>query len=362
LNNACKTIPYTSTLVLIIALVVQTGFAAPAIADEPTASPTETWSPVSDAFTQQIGVHDTDPAYLRRCIGMIITPNGDIVMQTVKGVCISRDQGTTWSAIADSKLTGRCENGFGFSLPYPYDGRMAFFCYDGLGGMSLDDGKTWKPFGYLGRGVELGDVDWSLPDPQTLFGLTHEPFFSVLSKDGGTSWQRTDKDETGAAAGPDDADHCLGLIDGKTLLRGDAKKQGGIIELSNDAGQTWAPVANYQVLGRRPVHYGHNVYWTTSKGVIVSTNGKDWTLTGTGAEGANYGPYFGSSEQEFVVVTDQYFLKTEDGGKSWKPIGKFYLPPDIFHGNKQYCYFGWDPKHNILYASGLGASVYQLKL
>ena len=92
------------------------------------------------------------------------------------------------------------------------------------------------------------------------------------------------------------------------------------------------------------MHYGRNIYWTTTKGVIKSTDGKDWKLTGSGAEGAVYGPYFGSREQEFVIVTDKYFLKTEDGGQTWKPIAKLYTAPDIFHNAPSYSYYGWDAK------------------
>ena len=86
-------------------------------------------------------------------------------------------------------------------------------------------------------------------------------------------------------------------------------------------------VANYRVKGRRPVHFGKNVYWTTTKGVIVTSDGKNWTLTGPGAEGADYGPYFGSTEQQFVVVTSKAFLKTEDGGKTWHKLADPFKIP-----------------------------------
>lgn len=138
-------------------------------------------------------------------------------------------------------------------------------------------------------------------------------------------------------------------------------KHGGI-ELSTTAGQTWTLVADYKVIARHPVHYGKNIYWNTAKGVIVTSDGEHWTLTGPGAENACYGPYFGASEQEFVVVTSRAFLKTEDGGKTWHKLAALFKAPDIFHGNSIYCYFGWDAKHNLLYSSGLGASVYQLAM
>lgn len=361
-RKVLKLTSFIYPMALMVALALQTSFLITANAEEPKAA-VENWENVSEAFTKEIGANDIEPAYLRRCTGLIVTPTGDIIMQTSnKGVCISKDQGATWSVVADNKILGRTEHGFGFSLAYPYDGRMAFFAYDGKGGtsggISLDGAKTWSPFtNQIKRGTEYGDIDWNTHSPQILFAVTHEPFFSVLSNDGGKNWQRVDKDETGA-----NMRISVGMINGKTLIRYNPTYR-AYIELSEDAGLTWTKVAeDYHVKGQRPVHYGQKVYWTTSEGVITSTNGKDWSLTGAGAEGAIYGPYFGSTDQEFVVVTDKNFLKTEDGGKTWKPIAKFYKAPDIFKSLAGYCYFGWDSTHNILYASGVGSWVYRLKL
>jgi hypothetical protein len=356
----------TLMLALVLAFALQTWFAIAANADAPAVVYPDKWENVSAAFTKQIGADDVAPAppYYCRCNGLIVTPTGDIVMQTfTKGVCISKDEGATWSVAADNGIKGLSENGYDCEIAYPYEGRMAFFCHDGSegmsGGMSLDGGKSWSPFSQVKRGVQFADVDWNAREPLTIYGMTHEPYFSVLSIDGGKNWRRLDEHETGS--GPE-VNYCVGMIDAKTLMRCIPQKHSGILELSADAGQTWTQVSDYRVLGQRPVHYGRTVYWTTSKGVIKTTNGKDWTLTGKGAPMVYYGPYFGSSEQEFVVITERYFLKTEDGGKTWKHIAKIYKAPDIFHGSDQLCYFGWDAKHNILYASGLGASVYRLKL
>jgi hypothetical protein len=37
---------------------------------------------------------------------------------------------------------------------------------------------------------EVADVDWSVKNPQTIFGLLHEPFYTVLSTDGGGRWRQ----------------------------------------------------------------------------------------------------------------------------------------------------------------------------
>ncbi len=310
----------------------------------------------------------------------MVAPTGDLIMQTCKGVSISKDGGATWSMPQNNKITGRCGAP---SMAYPYDGRMAFLLVDSptgeTGGITLDGGKTWKTLQPMTewpgtalkrqRGFEFADIDWNTHDPQTIYGLTHEPYFTVFSKDGGQSWRMPyeGKEESGKG---DERYLCMGVIDANTLTRyrptpatATSESPGGVIELSADAGQTWTQVAaNYQVIGRTPVHYGKNIYWTTAQGVIVTSDGKTWRLTGAGAEGAIFGPYFGSSEKEFVVVSEEMFLKTEDGGKTWKPIAKFYKAPDVFKHLTRICYFGWDSTHNILYSSGEGAAVYRLKL
>jgi len=394
MKNTYKTIRCVANPVLIVVLAVQASFViaanadtpvptastntpAPAVSNNspaPTTNNTENWEDLTDAFFTQIGANNAKPSYAVNCSGMIVTPNGDVFILTgnKNGVCVSRDQGATWSVVPNNNVFGTDNNGFEFSMPYPYDGRMAFFGQDGegqsvAGGITLDDGKTWKPFSKYKRNMEFGDLDWNTHDPQTIFALTHEPYFTVVSNDGGKSWQQLYPDETG---GREEASYSLGVVDAKTFLRANANERTskaseriGTIELSNDSGQTWTQVGNYRVIGRRPVHYGSNIYWTTDQGVIKSTNGKDWTLTGPGAEGARWGPYFGASEQEFVVVTPQNFLKTEDGGKTWTPIAKYYRAPGTLFGDQpDFCYFGWDAKHNILYASAITAPVYRLKL
>lgn len=357
------------SIVCLVLLAVLPAVAAadegPAKAEQPAGS--AQWENIADAFFKQIDVYEMKPDFLRRCVGMAVTPSGEIFVlaSNSHGVCVSKDQGATWAEVAGNHVTGRCETGFGFSIAYPYDGRLAFFCIDGTGGITLDGGATWRPFGKLLRMFEFGDLNWSDKDPQTIFGLTHEPFFTTLSADGGKIWRQLYKD----AEAPKEAQKSvsafdLGIVNANTLVRSHADQ--GSIAMSTDAGTTWTDVAKFKVLGRRPVHYGNKVYWTTSDGVVVSANGKDWTLTGQGPKDAVYGPYFGLSEQEFMVVSPKAFFITRDGGKTWQDVASAFVPPDTrvksVNPTGRFNYFGWDPQHNLLYASRLGSSVYRLKL
>jgi hypothetical protein len=347
----------TPTALLVIPLVIASSAAT--AEDQGAAAPAPTWVNISAAFTKQIGADDYEPAHHRRCIGLIVTPDGDLYIETAtKGVCVSKDQGATWSVVGGNGITGRCETGDGFSMAYPYDGRMAFFCCDGSGGMTLDGGATWRPFGTIQRMLEFADVDWSVEDPRTVFGMTHEPYCQVLSEDGGRSWRGVGEDTPESRSR---VTYYLGVIDAKTVVRASVKHGG--IELSGDLGQTWTRTSDQFVVGRRPVHYGTHLYWTTTDGVIVSRDGKEWAVTGPGAGYAHYGPYFAASEQEFMVVTEKSFLATHDGGKTWQALAATFLAPDGFRPQyKLYAYYGWDAKRNILYTSGLAGSVYQLRL
>jgi photosystem II stability/assembly factor-like uncharacterized protein len=354
-----------TAFLLLIALETEAPAAEPP-AKAGQAVDTAPWENISDEFFKKIEVDDLTPTYLRRCVGMAVAPTGEIFVMASKGhgVCVSKDHGGTWTVVPGNNVTGRCETGFGFSIAYPYDGRLAFFCIDGTGGMTLDGGATWRPFGKLLRMLEYADVDWSARNPRTIFGLLHEPFYTVLSTDGGDHWQQIYKD----TEDPKDARKSLGkyygIIDASTLLRAQGGQAG--IALSTDAGQTWTEVAKYQILGRRPVHYGRKVFWTSTEGVVVSENGRDWTLTGQGPEKAVFGPYFGGSEQEFMVVSEKAFFITRDGGRTWKDVAPAFFPPDGLRKGISPIgalnYFGWDARNNLIYASGLGASVYRLKL
>lgn len=187
----------------------------------PNSGPDGNWVNISENFIRQIGANNIEPTYLRGCQGLIVTPSGDLVMQTAeKGICVSKDRGATWSVVKDNNIKGRCETGFGFSLAYPDDGRMAFFCYDGLGGLSggisLDHANTWRSFSQVTRGVEFADIDWNARDPQVILGMTHEPYRTVLSVDGGKSWKKLYKDNE--AAELDSYKTCrLGVINDQTL-------------------------------------------------------------------------------------------------------------------------------------------------
>ncbi|MEI6236635.1 MAG: hypothetical protein WCT04_26555 [Planctomycetota bacterium] len=324
------------------------------------------WENVSNEFYKSIGVYDMKSAFMRRTVGMAVAPTGDVfVLTTGPGICASKDHGKTWSVVPDNKITGRCETGFGSTIAYPYDGRVAFFTIDGTGGVTLDAGQTWRPFARIVRNFDFADIDWSTKDPQTILGLAHEPYFTVLSTNGGRAFQQIYKEaEAPNAVQKTTKQYRFGLFDADTLLR--YHPDAGVIATSTDAGKTWNDGPKFKLLGRRPSHFGKNIYWTTSDGVIMSENGKDWKRIGSEMPQAFFGPFFGNSESEMMVVTEKGFFITRDGAKTWTNVAPLFLVPDGYAKKidafGSFMYFGWDAANNILYASQLGGSCFRLKL
>lgn len=335
--------------------------------------PAARWENISEAFFTGLGVPKTVDQPGKRSSrvtnGLAVDPaTGQLflnystwtppVMPT--GLYTSRDRGASWAAIPNCRITGRGECGFSFNFVYPYTGRFAFFTIDGTGGLTADSGVTWSILGKHKRGFDFGDVDWSSPQPKTMFALEHEPWFKCLSTDGGQTWQRLD--EAADAANKPDRNPRLGVVNATTLLLGDSRNDG--ISLSTDLGKTWMQVASFRPLGHHPVHYGQRLYWTTSAGVITSDNGKDWSLLHTGLPNATWGPYFGKTEADMMVVSDKGIFITHDAAQTWSHIAAFPKAPSLpaYDRNTTCLFFAWDFQQNIIYAERSDGACYRMTI
>jgi hypothetical protein len=175
-----------------------------------------------------------------------------------------------------------------------------------------------------------------------------------------------------------------GVADATTLLRGEEPAKRDIprpgIFRSTDFGQTWTKVSDYTLYGTSPVHYGSNIYWTAKEGVVVSRDGgKTWSVCGSPVANIVFGPYFGKSEQEMMVVSAKGFHITKDGGRSWTVAAPFFVPPAIpgawepntsilapetkpEHWTGAMWCFGWDAGKDLLYVQTFAGHVWKLQL
>jgi hypothetical protein len=327
----------TMFTLLLVSLLFATGLygqTAPTAADKPG----------QDGW---VNITDRPPAPFRHSQGIAVDPTtGNLYLYVRGALSISKDQGETWTALS-CPITGPAETGFSFNLDYPFTGRMALFTHDGKNGMTLDGGTTWQVFTPFKREYDFGDLDWNAPTPTVIFAAVHEPWSRALTTDGGKTWASVDpdiKEQTG---------RCIrvGVFDAKTLLMGRSDADG--VSISRDGGMMWTKTADFRPLGSRPIHYGPRLYWAAAGGVMSSDNGADWKLVGSPLANATWGPYFGKSEEEMMVVSDTGIFITLDAAKTWKKAADYPLAVTgkKYDQNATHMHFGWDPIHNVIYVS-----------
>jgi hypothetical protein len=320
--------------------------------------------------------------YMTRFQGMLVLPNGEVaVLNNDKGMWRSGDQGATWTKWGEDWMKGAAQSSMSLKMYYP--DRIGL-TLDGPIAVSSDMGKSWVRVNRPKQTICWGDMDLSanMP-PKTILGAVHHGDLAggywVLTSDGGTTW------DWAPALLKETGDMRCGVVNASTLLRTDGTKTtkgmpNPRIHLSTDFGQTWTKVSDYTLHGRLPVHYGSNLYWAAKEGVVVSRDGgKTWSVCGSPVENIVFGPYFGKSEQEMMVVSfkDGYSI-TRNGGRSWTLVAPFFADaPDAWGEptNERTCpptvgrhwrgclwYFGWDSERNILYESLFGGDVWNLQL
>jgi hypothetical protein len=310
---------------------------------------TDPGKPAPDAPSPDgwVNITDKPPGLLHHSQGIAVDPTtGNLYLYVRGSLSISKDQGETWTPLPCS-ITGPTETGFSINLAYPFTGKMAIFTHDGKNGMTLDGGATWQVFEPFKREYDFGDIDWNSATPGVIAAAVHEPWSRAISSDGGKTWKSVDadiKEQTG---------RCIrvGLFDARTMLLGRSDADG--VSISHDMGATWTKTADFRPLGSRPVHYGAKAYWNSAGGVMTSDNGADWKLVGTAQPNATWGPYFGKSEDEMMVVSNTGIFLTLDAAKSWKKVADYplALTHQKYDKNSTHMHFAWDPIHDIVYVS-----------
>ncbi len=282
----------------------------------------------------------------------------------------SSDCGDSWERV-DVKASGRTYGGYSVNFD-PLTGGMIIFevkkknVQDPDMAMSRDAGKTWmqfkKPKLKKHDGFSWGMANWGDPEPSVILAKRHHgPPEQWLSADSGQTWRKLDF----LCRNP-------GVIDSRTFVAGidDSVKdvENGIYH-SSDQGKTYKKVSNFVPTGKTPVRWAENFYWTVDDGVIVSRDaGKRWTHTGGKVSGSLWGPYFGRSENEMMLVGKNGFFVSGNTGKSWTKIHDFYVPGDPENIPKSYnvmhpcASFGWDPDRGYIYAATIWWTAEKLRV
>ncbi len=317
-------------------LMLAAAIAAVALAAASTSSvagqPKGEWVNISEPLIAKLAEQNLKPGYAGPTAGVAVDPaSGDVYLVVNDlGLYKSADRGATFARSDDKTVGGRCETGFAIDVD-PKGGRLAVFVVYGSSAMTADAGKTWTASKV--SHVDVVAVDWT--DAKTLLALRHEAGGMItLSTDGGQTWKDLEKGFKG-----------LGVFDARTLVATKEKEKG--IFRSTDSGATWAKVSDLEPSGLAMRVAGGVGYWTSAAGLLVSKDkGATWSVLGSPVK-AFQGPYFGKDARHIVVVNDEGFQETTDGGRTWKTAAP--LPEGIKADRMTLC--AWDARANVFYVS-----------
>jgi photosystem II stability/assembly factor-like uncharacterized protein len=136
------------------------------------------------------------------------------------------------------------------------------------------------------------------------------------------------------------------------------EKQPGILR-SADGGQTWTKVSDEPLAASVMVEFKGVGYWISEHGLLASRDkGLTWSNVGPLPAGAGLGPMFGRDARHMVVGAADGLFRSDDGGKSWTKSAP--LAPEIkVLPRGKYGTYGWDPIHNLFYASQMRLPAYR---
>ncbi|HWE95843.1 MAG TPA: sialidase family protein [Tepidisphaeraceae bacterium] len=322
-------------------------FVGAAKAEPPAPLYSGKWSVISEGILAELGkAHpESKDKFTTMTAGIDVDrTNGDVyLMANNVGICKSTDQGKTFALVSDKAVTGRFETGWGINID-PAGGRLMCFSIYGSCAYSGDAGKTWAPSNT--NHLDYGAVDWA-DTGKTLLAIGHESGGKLLfSEDAGKEWKTLGKNYSS-----------VGLFDKKTLLASMGKTNG--IVRSTDGGETWTKVSEETPDAPVMVDFKDTGYWLGEHGLLVSKDkGATWTVAGPVPKGATLGPMFGADEREMVVGSPEGLFQSKDGGKTWALAVPLAPEIKIQHGGL-FANYGWDPIHNIFYASQMMKPAYQ---
>ena len=322
------------------------------------------WEPITEELLASVKDTTSQNDVLNRNVGALaVLPNSGNLILVLNGahpIYISKDQGETWEPLKKAKTIGRSYGSFSANIDAVTD-RVAIFMIvqkKGAPAKGLILNHKGKVLTSIGKpehdGWTWGMPDWQQRSPTTILGKEHHAWVKMwLSNDGGATWNLLDFESRNP-----------GVISETILVAGN---DDGIYR-SIDKGKNWEKVAPYKVTGKTPIKYQNHFYWTTTAGLVYTKDqGYSWHILPGKLKDSLWGPFFGKSEQEMMVVCKDGFYISKDAGMSWEKEAEYFAPPNsnrngaynVMHPTNSY---GWDAKNNIIYAAGLGGQAYRLKL
>jgi hypothetical protein len=293
---------------------------------------------------------------------------GNLFVSGGTTVRVSEDAGeTVATAPLDKVEKGRHWQAVGFDGDGK-GGRFAIFRVDApTSGLTLDGGKTWSMFtrpmefnGKVHDGWTFGAVDWSQAEPKRFLAKQHHTQNYWLTEDGGTTWKHLEglNGYNGLGFGSDGA-----LLIGRVKEKGRNVPDNGIFR-STDGGKTWKRVLECDPLGRHMMRWDKTLYWATKEGLAISNDGgATWKVMDGSPKEIEFGPFFGESEKEILVIGNEGVFQSKDGGRTWALVVRAEMfPQSVTEVEPELRNYAWDWKRRLLYATSMNTKNWKMQI
>ncbi len=345
--------PFAALLAAVVFCALPAG-PLTAESDKDTETSEKSWQCMTRRLWGQIPEYRDSWSGNRRCGGLALAPKTGRLYLGVNdkyGVYVSDDQGKSFTRLDDGQLQGRWVTPSAMQIDPERPDALVVFKVGRSSGMTLDGGRTWTKFTNKGKdGWGFGMVDLTGGEPREVLAHQHHSQDYWYSQDAGQSWKKVENTED-----------CVGIaLAGKAVYC--SRRNRGVFR-SEDLGRTWKKVSSAATVTKTPRTFGEHLYWPVKNGLVVSRDsGRSWQFCGGKLENILAGPCFGNSEEHMMVMTEEGFFETADGGKTWKKRMDFFTTPKSYKHKKDLHDFAWDPNLDLLYVCGLGGEAWKAQL
>ena len=275
--------------------------------------------PVWVNVTNDLGGDAVDWAMSTLTLG--VAPGTDTVYAHIGrvGLFASTDGGAHWTNLVTPPETSAINGYVNCFLFDPKDPKTFWVaCWYGKGLLKTNDaGKTFKQ---LGTEVQFESVSVDFTDPERktiVIGQHEKPQSLMISKDAGATWKTI-----GTNILPEIKFSNVPLLIGpNTILTNTSCPPKGLtggIWRSEDAGETWAKVADYSPTAPPLLSLKGIVFWPTRSGLARSSDaGKTWVLL----KSSTVGSIIELPDGRLAGRGGHRIALSNDSGDSWTEYG-----------------------------------------